>query len=163
MPEGDRIAGPVNELARRFDTVIATRDWHPPDHSSFEAQGGPWPVHCVRDGEGAQLHPSLDRSPIDAIVDKGQDRDAEGYSGFQGTGLAAILRDRDVDSIAVCGLATDYCVLNTVLDARREGFEVTVVTDAVRGVDVEQGDSERALARMEEAGARLTESAAVLA
>ena len=104
VQEGDRIANPVNELAQAFETVVATRDWHPPDHSSFAEQGGPWPVHCVRETEGAQLHPSLDAERVDEIVDKGQDRDTEGYSGFDGTDLAKMLRDRDVDSVVVTGL-----------------------------------------------------------
>ena len=163
VPEGDHIAAPVNELAQSFDTVIATRDWHPPDHGSFEDQGGPWPVHCVRDTEGAQLHPSLDRERIDEIIDKGQDPGTEGYSGFEATDLAAILRERGVDELVVSGLATDYCVKNTVLDARREGFDVTVVTDAIRGVDVNAGDSERALEEMRQAGVRLATSEEVRA
>lgn len=161
VPEGDEIAGPVNELARQFETVIATRDWHPPDHSSFAEQGGRWPVHCVADSQGAQFHPSFDTDQVDVIVHKGQDRATEGYSGFEGTGLANSLRERGIDSLTVGGLATDYCVMNTVLDARREGFEVEVVTDAIRGVEVNPGDCERALLQMQEAGARLVESAAV--
>jgi nicotinamidase/pyrazinamidase len=155
---GDEIAGPVNELARRFDTVIATRDWHPPDHSSFETEGGPWPVHCVQDTEGAQLHPSLYQDRVDLVNDKGQDRETEGYSGFDGTKLAELLRESDVDEVAICGLTTDYCVLNTALDARKEGFDVTVVTDAIRAVDAKPGDGGRALERMRESGARLAGS-----
>jgi nicotinamidase/pyrazinamidase len=162
VSEGDRIAAPVNALAAAHETVIATRDWHPPDHGSFADQGGPWPVHCVRDTEGAQLHPALDRDRVDLIVDKGQDRDTEGYSGFEGTGLARELRERGADEVVVCGLATDYCVKNTALDAVREGFGVTVVTDAVRGVEAEPGDSERALEEVEVAGALLATSAEVL-
>src|SRR5215210_5220523 len=153
--EGDEIAPRINELARsgEYDLVVATRDWHPPDHGSFEQQGGPWPVHCVQDTDGAQLHPALDRSAIDVIVDKGQDPDTKGYSGFDGTPLAEILRERSIDHVTVVGLATDYCVKNTALHALREGFPVTVDTTAVRGVDVEPGDSERAVAEMRAAGA----------
>ncbi len=162
VPDGDAIAGHVNRLAERFDFVLATRDWHPPDHSSFEQHGGPWPVHCVRDSEGAQLHPSLAREHVDVIVDKGQDPGTEGYSGFEGTELERLLRERGVDEVVVCGLATDYCVKNTALDALRAGFRVTVVEDAVRGVDVSPGDSERALAEMRDAGARITASDEVL-
>ncbi len=155
---GDRIAGRVNELAGdpRFDLVAATRDWHPPDHGSFSERGGPWPVHCVQGTEGAELHPSLERSNVDVIVDKGTDPDTEGYSGFQGTTLGDLLRDRDIDRVTVVGLATDYCVKNTALDALREGLEVTVDSEGVRGVDVHEGDSERALEDLRAAGATVT-------
>src|SRR5437763_11900664 len=158
VPEGDTIAGRVNELAAdpRFDLVVATRDWHPPDHGSFAEQGGPWPVHCVQGSEGAQLHPSLEAERVDVIVDKGQDRGTEGYSGFEGTNLGELLRERGIDKVTVVGLATDYCVKNTALDALRERLEVEVDSSAVRGVEVEPGDSERALDEMREAGARVT-------
>ena len=155
VPGGDQIAGRVNELAAsdEFDLVVATRDWHPPDHGSFSDRGGPWPVHCVQGTEGAELHPALDQSKIDVVVDKGQDPATEGYSGFEGTDLASLLRERNVDSVTVVGLATDYCVKNTALDALREGFDVTVDREAVRGVDVNPGDSERALDEVRAAGA----------
>jgi nicotinamidase/pyrazinamidase len=158
VPDGDRIAERINELSGSgdFDLVVATRDWHPPDHSSFAENGGPWPVHCVRDTPGAQLHPALATAPIDVIVDKGQERDTEGYSGFEGTRLAQLLRERGIDEITVVGLATDYCVKNTALDALREGFGVSVDTSAVRGVEVEPGDSERALDAIRQAGGRTT-------
>jgi nicotinamidase/pyrazinamidase len=155
VPDGDEIAGRLNELAGSgdFDFVVATRDWHPPDHSSFGEQGGPWPVHCVAGTPGAELHHALDPAPIDAVVDKGQDRGTDGYSGFEGTDLAGLLRSRDVDHVTVVGLATDYCVKNTALDALREGFSVTVDSTATRGVDVEPDDSVRALEQVREAGA----------
>ena len=155
VPEGDAIAERVNELAAdpRFELVIATRDWHPPDHGSFEEQGGPWPVHCVQGTEGAELHPGLDRSKVDVVVDKGQNPDTEGYSGFDATNLDTLLRDRGIDKLTIVGLATDYCVKNTALDALSNGFEVTVEREAVRGVDVNEGDSERALEELREAGA----------
>jgi nicotinamidase/pyrazinamidase len=154
VPEGDQIAGRVNELAAdpRFDLVVATRDWHPPNHGSFAEQGGPWPVHCVRDSEGAQLHPALERERVEVIVDKGQNPDTEGYSGFDETPLGELLRSRGIDRLTIVGLATDYCVKNTALDALREGFEVTVDSDAVRGVEANEGDSEKALAEVREAG-----------
>ncbi len=154
---GDAIAGRINELMRSgdYDLVVATRDWHPPDHGSFTEQGGIWPVHCVQDTEGAQLHPDLDAAAVDVIVDKGQDRDTEGYSGFDGTALGELLRERGIDHVTVVGLATDYCVKQTALEALREGFGVTVDTTAVRGVDVEPGDSDRALAELRAAGAVL--------
>jgi nicotinamidase/pyrazinamidase len=175
VAEGDKIAGPINELLDRFDLVIATRDWHPAAHGSFvgvEVEPGQWrgadppsiwPVHCVAGSFGAELHPDLDEAKVDLVIDKGQDPNSQGYSGFQDTRLGDLLRERGVDRLFVAGLATDYCVKNTVLDARREGFDVTVVEDAVRGVDVEPGDSERALEQMEEAGARLANSDEILA
>ena len=158
VTDGDRIAGRVNELAAddRFDLVVATRDWHPADHGSFAERGGPWPVHCVQGTEGAELHASLDESRVDVIVDKGTDPDTEGYSGFQGTTLGDLLRERGIGRVTIVGLATDYCVKNTALDALREGLDVTVDSEAVRGVDVHEGDSERALDQMREAGATVT-------
>ena len=155
---GDAIAGRIEELAAdpRFELVVATRDWHPRDHGSFTEQGGIWPVHCVQDTPGAELHPSLDRARVDVVVDKGQDPGTEGYSGFDGTDLESLLRERGIDSVTVAGLATDYCVKNTGLDARRLGFGVTVDTAAVRGVEVEPGDSQRALDELRAAGATLS-------
>jgi nicotinamidase/pyrazinamidase len=157
VPEGDEIAPRLNELSAdpRYDVVVATRDWHPPDHGSFTEQGGPWPPHCVQDTEGAELHPALDRSRVDTIVDKGQDPGTEGYSGFEGTDLGRLLRDRGIDSLTVVGLATDYCVKNTALDAVRDGFAVRVDSSAARGVEVEEGDSERALDELRAAGAEV--------
>jgi nicotinamidase/pyrazinamidase len=155
VPEGDKIADRLNELAQdpRFELVVATRDWHPPDHGSFGEQGGPWPVHCVQNSPGAELNAALDRSKVDAIVDAGQERDLEGYSGFEGTDLLALLRERGIDRVTVVGLATDYCVKHTALDALRHGFEVRVDREGVRGVDVNAGDSERALEELRQAGA----------
>jgi nicotinamidase/pyrazinamidase len=152
---GDQIADRVNELAAdpRFDLVVATRDWHPPDHGSFAEQGGPWPVHCVQDTEGAQLHPALQQQNVDIVIDKGTDPDTEGYSGFDGTTLGELLEERGIDRVTVVGLATDYCVKNTALDALLQGLDVTVESDAVRGVDVNEGDSERALEELRGAGA----------
>ncbi len=154
VPDGDAIAERINALAASgdYDLIVATRDWHPPDHGSFAAQGGPWPVHCVRDSEGAQLHPALDASKVDVIVDKGQSPDTDGYSGFEGTDLESLLRDRGITQLTVVGLATDYCVKNTALDALRAGFQVSVDSTAVRGVEVNEGDSERALAEVRAAG-----------
>lgn len=152
VPDGDAIAARVNELAAsgRFDLVVATRDWHPPDHSSFAAQGGPWPEHCVAGSAGAQLHPSLEAARVDVIVDKGTDPGTEGYSGFDGTDLAALLRERGIDRVTVVGLATDYCVRATALDALREGFAVTVDAAGARGIDA--AGSEHALDEVRAAG-----------
>ena len=152
--DGDAIAARVGELARSgdYDLVVATRDWHPPDHGSFAAQGGPWPVHCVQGTHGAELHPALDRALVDVVVDKGQDPDADGYSGFEATGLTELLRERGIDELTITGLATDYCVLNTALDALREGFAVTVEEAAVRAVELQPGDGQRALEQVRSAG-----------
>src|SRR3712207_2418611 len=119
-----------------FDLVVATRDWHPPDHGSFAERGGPWPVHCVRDTLGAQLHPALDAQSIDVIVDKCRDPATEGYSGFEDTDLEELLRSHGIEELTVVSIATDYCVKNTGLDALRAGFRVQVDSEAVRGVDV---------------------------
>jgi nicotinamidase-related amidase len=158
VEEGDRIAGRVNELAAdaRFELVVATRDWHPADHGSFAEQGGPWPPHCVQGTEGAELHPALDRAAVDVVIDKGTDPGTEGYSGFEGTTLGELLRQRGIDRVTVVGLATDYCVKNTALDALRQGLGVTVDGEGVRGVEVNEGDSERALDELRAAGATVT-------
>jgi len=163
VPGGDDIAGPVKRLARHLDVAVATRDWHPPDHASFEEQGGPWPVHCVAGTHGADFHPAMDGVELGAVVDVGKGREDEGYSGFEKSNLAQILRDHGVDEVYVCGLATDYCVRASAIDACREGFDVTVVEDAVRGVEVEQGDSARAIDDMRGAGAQITTSDELLA
>ena len=157
VPDGDAIADRVNELIESggFDLVVATRDWHPADHASFTEQGGPWPPHCVQGTPGAELNAALERDRIDVIVDAGYERDLEGYSGFEETDLASVLRSRQVDEVTVVGLATDYCVKETAADALREGFKVTIDRDAVRGIDVEPGDSERALEELRAAGARV--------
>src|SRR5437868_5965033 len=114
---GDEIADRINELitSRRYDLVVATRDWHPANHASFAEQGGPWPPHCVQGTPGAELHPSLDRSKIDYVVDVGSGQADEGYSGFEKSRLAEILRSNDIDAVTVVGLATDYCVKATTL------------------------------------------------
>jgi nicotinamidase/pyrazinamidase len=154
VPDGDAIADRVDRLARsgEYDLVVATRDWHPPDHGSFAAQGGPWPEHCVQGTRGAELHPALDRALVDVVIDKGQAPDADGYSGFEATGLSELLRERGIDELTITGLATDYCVLNTALDALREGFAVTVEEAAVRAVELRPGDGQRALAQVRSAG-----------
>ncbi len=152
---GEDIAPAINALAASedFDLVVATRDWHPPDHDSFAAQGGPWPVHCVAGTPGAELHPALEQAALDHVLETGKVSGEEGYSGFEGTNLAELLAERDVDAVTVVGLATDYCVKHTGLDAARKGLEVTVLLDAIRAVDVEPGDAERALDELRAAGA----------
>jgi nicotinamidase/pyrazinamidase len=158
VPDGDAIADRVNELVTSgdFDLIVATRDWHPANHASFEEHGGPWPPHCVQGTPGAELHPSLPREAIDVVVDAGYRPDLEGYSGFEETNLASILREHGIDEVTVVGLATDYCVRHTAADALGEGFRVTIDRGGIRGIDVEPGDSERALEELRAAGATLT-------
>ncbi len=155
VPDGDAVIEPINRLAEQADFVVATRDWHPPDHGSFAANGGIWPVHCVRDTPGAQFHPDIDQSRIDAVVDAGRTPDREGYSGFEDTELERLLRERDVTEVHVGGLALDYCVKETALDARRAGFDVVLHRDATRPVEVQSGDGDRALADLRAAGVRV--------
>jgi nicotinamidase/pyrazinamidase len=157
VPDGDAVVEPINRLARDADFVVATRDWHPPDHGSFAAQGGPWPLHCVRDSAGAQLHPGLDAASIDVVVDKGRKRDLEGYSGFEDTELERLLQEHDVDTVDVAGLALDYCVKATALDARRAGLNVVVHRGATRAVEVKPGDAERAVDELRAAGVEVVD------
>jgi nicotinamidase/pyrazinamidase len=159
VPRGDEVVAPLNEWLRVFEEagrpIFATRDWHPRDHCSFAPQGGPWPAHCVAGTSGAAFAAAL-RLPASAIViSKATRRDAEALSGFSGTELGARLAAAGVRRVVVGGLATDYCVLATVLDARAAGFEVLVPVAAVRAVERAAGDGARALERMERAGARL--------
>jgi nicotinamidase/pyrazinamidase len=159
VPEGDRVVPVLNTLLDHRELLaIATRDWHPPDHSSFTPQGGPWPVHCVAGTPGAGFHPGLHRErlahmvSIGATVSKATARDQEAYSGFQGTDLAAYLHRHGIHRLFIGGLATDYCVKATALDARQEGFQVFLLTDAIRAVNVQPGDGDRAIAEMQAAG-----------
>ncbi len=157
VPDGDAVVEPINRLAEQADFVVATRDWHPPDHRSFAENGGIWPVHCVRDTPGAQFHPDIDQSRLDAVVDAGRTPDAEGYSGFEDTELERLLRERDVVEVHVGGLALDYCVKATALDARRAGFDVVLHRDATRAVEVQAGDGDQAIAELRAAGVRIVD------
>ena len=157
VPDGDSVVAPINRLASESPFVVATRDWHPPDHGSFADQGGVWPVHCVAGTPGAELHAGIDRGLVDAVVDKGQARDREGYSGFEGTELERLLREHDVDAVDIAGLALDYCVKATALDARRAGFGVIVHWGATRAVDVQPGDGERAVEELRAGGVEVVD------
>lgn len=156
---GNEVIEPSNRLIGEFRQrdlpVAVTRDWHPPDHCSFKEQGGPWPPHCVAGTKGAEFHEDLERPDDVWLVSKAMTPEREAYSDFDTTDLADRLRAEGVDHVFVVGLATDYCVRATALDALDEGFGVTVVTDAVRAVDVEEGDGDRALAEMQGKGANL--------
>jgi len=155
VPAGDEVIEPINALLAGggFDLVVATRDWHPPDHASFISQGGPWPPHCVRDTPGAQISSAIDHVAIDVVIDTGSTRDAEGYSAFESEELRELIRARGLDVLTVTGLATDYCVKHTARDALREGLDVRIPTGAVRGIDAD--GSRRALSELAEAGAQL--------
>jgi nicotinamidase/pyrazinamidase len=158
---GDAVVAPIRELAAHAGLVVATRDFHPPGHCSFAAQGGPWPPHCVIGTSGAALHPDID-AIAQLIVSKGTDPAVEQYSGFDGTGLGDLLRARGVRRVVIGGLATDYCVRATALAACGERFATTVVRDAVRAVDRQPGDGERALNEIRAAGGHVSTRAEIL-
>jgi nicotinamidase/pyrazinamidase len=177
---GDRVIPVANRLQPRFELVVATRDRHPADHGSFalrypgrkpgewiELGGEPqilWPPHCVDGSHGAAFPPGLDTGRIAREFAKGVDREIDSYSGFfdnghrRSTGLADYLRERGVDEVYLMGLATDYCVKFSALDARREGFRTTVVADGCRGVELNAGDVARSFEEMREAGVRVMTS-----
>ena len=156
VKDGDQVVQPLNRLIDdvldRGLPVFETRDWHPAKTTHFAAYGGTWPIHCVQNTKGAEFHPDLRTDPRIAIISKDlADKDA--YSAFDETDLAARLRDQKVERVIIGGLATDYCVKNTVLDALKEGFEVIAVEEAMRPVEVNSGDGERAIQEMRAAGA----------
>jgi nicotinamidase/pyrazinamidase len=158
VPGAAAIVAPLNRAIEAFHArglpVIAIRDWHPPGHCSFAATGGPWPEHCVQGSRGAEFVAGLRLCPGALLVSKGTDPDAEAYSGFKGTMLAEALRARGARRLFIGGLATDYCVLNTVHDAVAAGFAVVVLSDGIRAVDVHPGDGAKAEDEMCRAGAR---------
>jgi nicotinamidase/pyrazinamidase len=171
VAEGDRVVAPLNAAAERFaavgNLVVATRDWHPPRTIHFQAYGGPWPPHCVQGSAGAEFHPDLRLPEGTVVVSSGTREDEHGYSAFDartddGLPLADLLRARGVRHLVVGGLATDYCVKASVLDAREHGFTVAVLEDAVRAVNVQPGDGARALDAMREVGATVTASASLV-
>ena len=161
--EGDAVVEPLNRWINRFQAagspVFATRDWHPPDHCSFEAQGGPWPPHCVAGTAGAEFAPGLRLPEASTVLSQASDPSREAYSGFDSTDLLRLLRRAGSRRLWIGGLATDYCVRATVLDAVKEGFETHVLTEAIRPVEVHSGDGRRALEEMRAAGAILEEAA----
>jgi nicotinamidase/pyrazinamidase len=183
VPKGDEVVSVINRLAQRFDNVVLTQDWHPRGHASF-ASSHPgkkpfetidlsygtqvlWPDHCVQGTPGAAFHPGLDVAKAQLVIRKGFHRDIDSYSGFveadrkTSTGLAGYLRERGFTSLFVCGLATDFCVAWTALDGRAAGFEVSVIEDACRAIDLE-GSLERARAEMRAAGVKRVKSDALL-
>ena len=157
VPDGDKVVPILNEYVDKFRRagagVIFTRDWHPPDHSSFKSQGGIWPPHCVQNSKGAEFHRALILPPEAEVVSKADKKD-EAYSFFQGTDLARELHRRGITKLLVGGLATDYCVKETVLDGLKHGFDVYYLEDASLGVNVRPNDSELAMAEMVKKGAK---------
>jgi nicotinamidase/pyrazinamidase len=166
VAQGERVVAAMNDYLAFFAThrlpVFATRDWHPADHCSFVAQGGPWPPHCVAASAGAAFADALRLPAQSVVISKATSAERDAYSGFAGTELQALLRAAHVTRLFVGGLATDYCVLQTVKDARALGFAVVVLRDAIASVDAQPGDGERAMDEMLAAGAVFAERAAVL-
>ncbi|MCP4757376.1 MAG: bifunctional nicotinamidase/pyrazinamidase [Proteobacteria bacterium] len=174
VPEGDEVVGVANEIMNRYEIVVATQDWHPADHGSFASrhenrspgdevdlnglQQVLWPDHCVQNTEGAEFVADLDVEQITKVFRKGIDRTVDSYSGFfdndrrNDTELGDYLEEMKVDEVAVMGLATDYCVKYTALDARRLGFATKLIKEGIRGVELDQGDCRKALEEMEAAG-----------
>jgi nicotinamidase/pyrazinamidase len=180
VAHGDATLPVAQRMLRKFDTVVATQDWHPREHGSFAANhdgkkpyemidlnGLPqvlWPVHCVQGSPGAELHATLDAKRITKVFQKGTDPTIDSYSGFhdnghrKATGLGDWLREHKIDQVYVLGLATDYCVKFTALDARNEGFDVFLIEDGCRAVELAPGDGDKAIAEMREAGVTIVES-----
>jgi len=158
VPRGDEIIPRLNELIKEFlnrgDIVIKSRDWHPPDTNHFATYGGTWPVHCVRNTHGAEFHPDLLSDPRIIVVSKGLG-DGDNYSAFDRTNLTMLLRNETIGEIWVGGLATDYCVKDTVLDGLKAGFKVVALIDAMRAVDLTPGDGDQAIEAMRQAGAHI--------
>ncbi len=158
VPHSDEVIEPLNQLIDEFlergAPVYKSRDWHPLQTKHFQAYGGTWPVHCVQNTEGAEFHSALRDDPRIAVISKGLG-DKDSYSAFDETNLAAELHKQDIEEVVVGGLATDYCVKNTVLDALKNGFKVKAVKNAMRPVEVQPGDGDRALEEMRNAGAQI--------
>lgn len=183
VKEGDKVVPLVNELQKKFDLVVATQDWHPKDHGSF-ASNHPgkkpgdvvdlygieqvlWPDHCVQGSKGAEFHSTLDRNKIARVIHKGTDQTIDSYSTFfdnghrRSTGLENFLREKGVDEIYLAGLATDYCVKYSALDAVKLGLKTRVILDACRGINLKSGDVDRAIEEMKRAGVRIVEARAI--
>ena len=162
VKNGDKIIPELNQVIAAFENaglpIFLTRDWHPTNHISFKKQGGVWPPHCVANTHGAAFHPQLLLPKNARTVSKATGPDEEAYSGFQGTDLEDELRKHQVEALVVGGLATDYCVKNTVLDGLKSGFRVRVLKDCVKGVNLKKTDSAVSLRQMRDKGADMTSS-----
>lgn len=167
VAQGDAVVGAMNEYLAFFAAnhlpVFATRDWHPTNHCSFVAQGGPWPPHCIAGSPGAAFADGLRLPAGTKVISKATTAERDAYSGFDGTDLQALLRQAQVKRVFVGGLATDYCVRQTVKDACALGFTVLLLRDAIAAVNAQLGDGDRAIQEMQAAGATLTDRNAVLA
>jgi nicotinamidase/pyrazinamidase len=183
VPEGDRVVPLINRLQPHFDLVVATQDWHPPNHGSFAGshegkQPGDvvdldgleqilWPTHCVQNAAGAAFHPGLDQTRFARVFQKGTQPGIDSYSGFfdnghrKATGLGDYLKGQSVTDVYVCGLATDYCVKFTAIDAVELGFAASVIDDACRGVDLKPGDVARAIEEMRSKGVRVVRASEI--
>jgi nicotinamidase/pyrazinamidase len=156
-PGNDEVVPVINQIIPLFSLRIASKDWHPETTVHFDK----WPVHCVRNTHGAEFHPGLDTDKIDKVVLKGTGNRDDGYSAFEATSdnLTEYLKTKLVDTLYICGLTTDYCVKNTVMDALKNGFKTYVVSDAIRAVNIAPDDGEKAIADMKRKGAIFIESA----
>jgi nicotinamidase/pyrazinamidase len=154
VADGNRVFEPINRIMPLFPYVVATRDWHPRVHPHFEEHGGTWPHHCIQHTPGAEFSPKLDLLHVDEVVSKGMHPHSDGYSGFDATNLDERLRGHDVQRVFVCGLATDYCVKATAIEAAQHGFETIVLTDAVAAVNMKCTDEADALSEMARSGVR---------
>ena len=177
VKEGDQVVPIINELQQKFDFIVATQDWHPADHGSFAANHSNrkigefidlngvqqilWPVHCVQETKGAEFHPDLKTEKCKAVFKKGTNPKVDSYSGFfdnnrmGDTGLSSFLKENGIEEVFVCGLATDYCVKFTVLDAISEGFKTTLIADATRAVNIQENDDLKAIREMSASGAKV--------
>jgi nicotinamidase/pyrazinamidase len=157
VPEGDEVIPVLNDYINLFTSakakVFATRDWHPPNHISFKPFGGPWPIHCLQNSEGAKFHSDLKLPKDVTVISKATDLQREAYSSFDGTTLENQLKEIGVTRVFVGGLATDYCVKETVLDGLKAGFNMVLLSDAVRGINVKPDDSKKAVEEMQDEGA----------
>jgi nicotinamidase/pyrazinamidase len=158
VKEGDKIIPLINKYIQKFQKagakIYATRDWHPPDHKSFKEYGGIWPPHCLKGSKGAEFRSDLKLPEETTVISTGDKPYVEGYSGFDHTNLERKLKEDGVDRVFVGGLATDYCVKYTVLDAVEKSFETILLIDAIKGVNRKPGDAERAIGEMVKKGAK---------
>jgi len=162
VPNGEEIISGINKIIESFHNssmpIFATRDWHPSNHCSFQANGGLWPVHCVQGTYGSEIHSDLMIDDRVTIINKGTEIDKEAYSGFDGTDFADKLRKKNISKVIIAGLATDYCINWTTMGALKNRFSTKVISDLIKGIDLELGDCERAIAEMKNNGANFINS-----